>query len=67
MSLAGILQTTLQRSVPITFGAMSGILCERAGVVNIAIEGMLLSGRLHRRRSWPARPATLDRDRGRPS
>jgi simple sugar transport system permease protein len=42
MSLAGILQTTLQRSVPITFGAMSGILCERAGVVNIAIEGMLL-------------------------
>jgi simple sugar transport system permease protein len=43
MSLAGILQTTLQRSVPITFGALSGILCERAGVVNIAIEGMLLS------------------------
>ena len=43
MSLAGILQTTLQRSVPITFGAMSGILCERAGVVNIAIEGMLLA------------------------
>ena len=44
MSLAGVLQTSLQRSVPITFGAMSGILCERAGVVNIAIEGMLLSG-----------------------
>jgi simple sugar transport system permease protein len=43
MSLAGILQTTFQRSVPITFGALSGILCERAGVVNIAIEGMLLS------------------------
>jgi ABC-type uncharacterized transport system permease subunit len=44
VSLAGILQTSLQRSVPITFGAMSGIICERAGVVNIAIEGMLLSG-----------------------
>ncbi|MDP9467263.1 MAG: ABC transporter permease [Chloroflexota bacterium] len=44
ISLAGILQSTLQRSVPITFGALSGILCERAGVVNIAIEGMLLSG-----------------------
>jgi simple sugar transport system permease protein len=44
MNLAGILQATLQRSVPITFGAMSGILCERSGVVNIAIEGMLLSG-----------------------
>jgi ABC-type uncharacterized transport system permease subunit len=44
MSLVGILQTTVYRAVPITFGALSGVLCERAGVVNIAIEGMLLSG-----------------------
>jgi simple sugar transport system permease protein len=44
MSLVGIFQTTLYRAVPITFGALSGVLCERAGVVNIAIEGMLLSG-----------------------
>jgi simple sugar transport system permease protein len=44
MNLAGLLQSTLQRSVPITFGALSGILCERAGVVNIAIEGQLLFG-----------------------
>jgi simple sugar transport system permease protein len=44
MSLIGILQTTVQRAVPIVFGAMSGVLCERAGVVNIAIEGMLLTG-----------------------
>ena len=44
MSLVGVLQTTLYRAVPITFGALSGVLCERAGVVNIAIEGMLLSG-----------------------
>jgi general nucleoside transport system permease protein len=44
MSLVGLLSQTLQRSVPITFGALSGVLCERAGVVNIAIEGMLLSG-----------------------
>lgn len=44
MSLTGLLQTTTQRAVPILFGALSGILCERAGVINIAIEGMLLSG-----------------------
>ena len=44
MNLTGLLQTTMQRAVPIVFGALSGVLCERAGVVNIAIEGMLLSG-----------------------
>lgn len=44
MSLIGILQLSVQRALPITFGALSGLLCERAAVVNIAIEGMLLSG-----------------------
>jgi len=44
MSLIGILQLTVLKALPITFGAMSGLLCERAGVVNIAIEGMLLTG-----------------------
>ncbi|HXF37143.1 MAG TPA: ABC transporter permease [Actinomycetota bacterium] len=46
MNLLGMLKSTLLRSVPITFGALSGVLCERAGVINIAIEGMLLSGAL---------------------
>lgn len=44
LNLAGLLSTTLLKAVPLTLGAMSGILCERAGVVNIAIEGMMLMG-----------------------
>jgi general nucleoside transport system permease protein len=44
MNLVGVMQATVQRATPITFAALSGVLCERAGVVNIAIEGMLLTG-----------------------
>lgn len=43
-SLTGMLQATLVRAVPIGLGALSGVLCERVAVVNIAIEGMLLAG-----------------------
>lgn len=42
LNLAGMLSSAVQLAVPITMGAFSGILCERAGVVNIAIEGMML-------------------------
>ncbi|MFZ5854316.1 MAG: ABC transporter permease [Chloroflexota bacterium] len=44
MNLVGVLGASLQRATPLTFAALSGVLCERAGVVNIAIEGMLLTG-----------------------
>ena len=43
-SLVGLLQESIKRAVPITFGAISGLLCERTGVINIGIEGMLLAG-----------------------
>ncbi len=44
INLAGMLRNMVLRAVPLTMGALSGILCERAGVVNIAIEGLMLSG-----------------------
>ncbi len=44
MNLLGMFSASLLRAAPIAFGALSGILCERAGVINIAIEGMMLSG-----------------------
>lgn len=44
LNLAGMLGSSLLKAVPITLGAMSGILCERSGIINIAIEGMMLLG-----------------------
>ena len=43
-ALVGMLSQAVTFSTPLIFGALAGILCERSGVVNIAIEGLLLNG-----------------------
>ncbi len=42
--VTSLLAGALALSVPLIFGAMSGVVCERSGVINIAIEGQLLFG-----------------------
>ncbi|MBM7792502.1 ABC transporter permease subunit [Paenarthrobacter ilicis] len=44
ISLAGLVAGSVTLAVPLVFGSLSGVLCERVGVVNIAIEGQLLGG-----------------------
>ncbi|HLR58088.1 MAG TPA: ABC transporter permease [Beutenbergiaceae bacterium] len=39
-----LLATTVTASLPLCFGALAGVLCERSGTINIAIEGQLLAG-----------------------
>ena len=43
-NLTGVLQGTLALATPITLGAFAGILSERSGLLNIAIDGKFLIG-----------------------
>ena len=44
LSVVGLLRGTVARATPIALGALAGVVCERAGVINIAIEGQFLAG-----------------------
>jgi simple sugar transport system permease protein len=44
LNMINLLQSTVAFSIPLVLGALAGCLCERSGVINIAIEGQLLLG-----------------------
>ena len=44
LAMVNPLPGTMRLATPLVFGALAGCLCERAGVINIAIEGQLLMG-----------------------
>jgi general nucleoside transport system permease protein len=44
INAVNLLQNTLIASIPLILGALAGCMCERSGVINIAIEGQLLVG-----------------------
>ncbi|HYK32146.1 MAG TPA: ABC transporter permease [Streptosporangiaceae bacterium] len=44
VNLINLVQQSFTSSIPLVFGALSGCMCERSGVINISIEGQLLVG-----------------------
>jgi len=44
VNIVNLMQQSFAQSIPIVLGALCGCMCERSGVINIAIEGQLLMG-----------------------
>ena len=44
LAMVNPLPGTVRLATPLVLGALAGVLCERSGVINIAIEGQLLMG-----------------------
>ena len=42
MDIAGILHSTLRASTPLIFAAFAALICDHAGIINVALEGAML-------------------------
>jgi general nucleoside transport system permease protein len=43
LDLIGMIRDSIRLATPIVLGALAGVMCERCAVINIAIEGMMLT------------------------
>jgi ABC-type uncharacterized transport system permease subunit len=44
VDVVGLLFSGILLAVPLILGALAGVMCERSGVINVAIEGQMLAG-----------------------